>query len=119
MTEGLGVAGRSGNSALLSIGPVPRAPSVMSNGKNSKLSRCDLIDDAVREPPKEISPTSTTKFRSEQGIRQHEVGSSFELGHKRETEFDVCLQCIERSGVMEFGEGRRCNDKLHFSAART
>jgi len=91
----------------------------MSNGKNSKLCRCDLIDDAVREPPKKISPTSTTKFCSEQGIRQHEIGSSFELGHKRETEFDVCLQCIERSGVMELGERGRRNDKPHFSVART
>ena len=72
----------------------------MGNSKNSELCRCKLIDDAVMEATKNVSSTSATEFRSKQGIRQDEIRSSFEFGHKREAKLDVCLQGIKRCGVM-------------------
>jgi hypothetical protein len=91
----------------------------MSNGNNSKFCCCDLTDDAVWEPAKNVSATSPTEFRAQQWILKYELGGSLEFGQKRETELDVCLQGIERRRVMKFSKGRRGNNKLHFSAART
>ena len=92
---------------------------MMCDGKNSKLICGDLIDDAVWEPTEDISSASAVKYCAEQWIGQNEIGRSLELSHKRETKFDICLQRIERCGIVQFGERRRSNDELHFKAART
>lgn len=62
---------------------------MMRDGKNSQLLCGDLIDDAVWEPAEDISPTSATKYSTEQRIGQNEIGRSFKLGHKRETKLDI------------------------------
>jgi len=72
----------------------------MCDGKNSKLLGGDLIDDAVGEPTQDISPTSATKYRTEQRIGPNEIGRSFKLSHKRETELGCRFQCIERGRVV-------------------
>lgn len=72
----------------------------MGDGKNSKLLRGDLIDDAVREPTENISPTSATEFSSEQRIGQDEIGCSLKLRHKRESKLNIRFQRIERGRIV-------------------
>ena len=73
---------------------------MMGDGKNSKLLRGDLIDDAVWEPTGNISPTSATKYSTEQGIGQDEIGRSLKLRHKRETKLNIRFQRIERGRIV-------------------
>lgn len=73
---------------------------MMSHGKNSKLFRSDLIDDAVWEPTENVLPPSAAKLCAEQRIGQNEIGCSFKLGYKRETKLGVCLQRIERGRIV-------------------
>lgn len=72
----------------------------MGDGNNSKLLRGDLIDDAVREPTENISPTSATEFSSEQRIGQDKIGCSLKLRHKRESKLNIRLQRIERGRIV-------------------
>ncbi len=99
--------------------PVARASPVMCDGKDSKFLYGDLIDDAVWKSTEEISPTSATKYSTEQRIGENELGRSFKLSHKCETKLSIGFQCIERGGIVQFGKCQRSNDQLHFSDART
>ncbi len=72
----------------------------MCDGKNSKLLGADLIDDAVGEPTKDRSPTSATKYRTEQRIGPNEIGRSFKLSDKRETKLGIRFQRIERGRIV-------------------
>ena len=67
----------------------------MCDGKNSQLLCGDLIDDVVGEPTEDISPTGATKYSTEQRIGQNEIGCSFKLSHKCETQPDIRFQRIE------------------------
>lgn len=78
----------------------------MCDGKNSKLLCGGLIDDAVWESTEEISPTSATKYGTEQRIGKNELGCSFKLSHKCETKLGIGFQRIERGCIVQFGERR-------------
>ena len=85
----MGVTGRSDTGDLPPMCPVARAPPVMCDGKDSKLLRGGLIDDAVWESAEEISPTSATKYGAEQRVGKNDLGRSFELGHECETKLNI------------------------------
>jgi hypothetical protein len=72
----------------------------MGDGKNSKLLCGGLIDDAVWEPTKNISPTSAAEYSTEQRIGQDEIGRSLKLRHKRETKLNIRFQRIERDRIV-------------------
>lgn len=71
----------------------------MGNGQDSNLVFGYLIDDAVREPSEDISPTSATKYCANQRIGKNEIGRSFKLRHKRKPKLGVRFKRIERSRV--------------------
>ena len=92
---------------------------MMRYGEDAKLLCGDLINDAIWESAKDMSPTGAMKHSADQRIVQYQIGRSLKLSHKRQTKLDIRLQCIKRCRVAQFGERRRSNDELHFSAART
>ncbi len=54
----------------------------MCDGKDAKFFCGDLIDDAVWESAKNVSPTRAVKYSTKQRIVQNDVCRSFELSHK-------------------------------------
>ncbi len=69
--------------------------------------------------PIDASHPGTPGEATAKRIIQNEIRGSLELGHERESEFQIRSLRIEHHGVVQLGEGRRNDNELHFNAART
>jgi hypothetical protein len=91
----------------------------MCDSDDANFVGCNLIENAVGEPAKNIAAPDSTEHCADLGIRQYVTCSSVNLGEERETKLGIRARGIKGGGILQLAKRERDNDQLHFSAART
>ena len=91
----------------------------MCDGNDPDFVGCNLIENTVREPAKNIAAPGSAKDRANLRVRQDATYGSVKLGDEREAKLGIRARGIESSRIVQFAKRKRDNDQLHFSAART
>ena len=91
----------------------------MRNCNDPDFVGCNLIENTVGKPTKDIPAKCATKDRANLGVRQYTTCSSVELGQEREAKVGVRARSIKGGGIAQLVERKGDYDQLHFRAART
>ena len=92
---------------------------MMRHRNDTKLVIHYLINDAVRKPAKQIAAATPTKDGAEKWVLQSQTRCSLKLSHERESKCNIRSGRIKGRCIVQLGECKWSNDKLHFNAART
>ena len=91
----------------------------MRNCNDADFVGCNLIENTVGKPTKEIPAPVATKERANMRVRQYLIRGPVKLGDESNAKLHVRTCRIEGGSIVQLAKRKRDDDQLHFRAART
>jgi len=104
---------------LLAASPVAGPPSLMSHRNDTKVVFCNLIEDAIRKPAKNVAASGSTKDGANLSIGQDCICRSLKFDQERATKISGRACGVELCSIAQLGEREGNDDESHLRAART